>query len=109
MNSYGKKSDLFVLSSKYEGLPNVLLESVVLKKFIVSTDCPTGPSEILDKGKGGYLFDIGDHKNLSEIIFKYYKNKSISYPKIDHAYKRLYRFDFNKNMKNYLDVIKKIN
>ena len=106
---YIKKSDLFVLSSKYEGLPNVLLESVVLKKLIVSTDCPTGPSEILDKGKGGYLFDIGDHKNLSEIIFKYYKNKSISYPKIDHAYKRLYRFDFNKNMKNYLDVIKKIN
>ena len=38
-----KQTDVFILSSKYEGLPNVLLESLVLKKFIISSDCPTGP------------------------------------------------------------------
>ena len=37
-----KQADLFILSSKYEGLPNVLLEALVLKKFIISSDCPTG-------------------------------------------------------------------
>ena len=48
---YIKQADLFILSSKYEGLPNVLLESIVLKKMIISSACPTGPKEILLDGK----------------------------------------------------------
>ena len=44
-----KTSDVCVLTSRYEGLPNILLESLPLKKFIISTNCPTGPSEILNK------------------------------------------------------------
>ena len=55
-----KSSDVFVLSSLYEGLPNVLLESQVLKKFIISSNCPTGPREILLNGKAGLLFSVGD-------------------------------------------------
>ena len=39
--------DLFILSSKFEGLPNVLMETMVLRRFIISSDCPTAPSEIL--------------------------------------------------------------
>ena len=61
-----KQTNLFVLSSKFEGLPNVLLESLVLKKFIISSDCRTGPKEILLNGKGGFLFDVGDHKMLEK-------------------------------------------
>ena len=59
-----KKADIFILSSKYEGLPNVLLEAATLKKIIFSTNCPTGPKEILVKGKGGFLFKIGDYRDL---------------------------------------------
>ena len=70
------KSDLFILSSKYEGLPNVLLEAAVLKKFIISTNCPTGPREILDNGKGGFLFNIGDYDKLSKLIYFVLKNKN---------------------------------
>ena len=57
-NPYGviKQSDMMVLSSKYEGLPNVILEALTLNKFVVSTNCPTGPREILSNGKGGLLF-----------------------------------------------------
>ena len=58
--SYIKISDLFVLSSKFEGLPNVLMETMALKKFIISSDCPTGPSEILENGKLGYLFKVSN-------------------------------------------------
>ena len=43
---YLKKADLFLLTSKYEGLPNVLLEAISLKN-IVSTNCPTGPRKYL--------------------------------------------------------------
>ena len=41
-----KMADLFILSSKFEGLPNVLLEAIVLKKFIISSNCPTGKIEL---------------------------------------------------------------
>ena len=72
---YILKSDLFILSSKYEGLPNVLLEAAVLKKFIISSNCPTGPKEILLNGKGGYLFRIGDYRKLSKLILLFSKKK----------------------------------
>ena len=55
---YLLKSDLFVLSSIFEGLPNVLLEALTLNKFVISTNCSTGPSEILLKGKGGFYFQL---------------------------------------------------
>ena len=74
--SYLRSSDLFILSSKYEGLPNVLLEAAALKKFIISTNCPTGPREILNNGKNGLFFKIGDFEDLSKKILFYYKNKN---------------------------------
>ena len=57
---YIKQADIFVLSSLFEGLPNVLLEAILLKNFIISSNCKTGPKEILDYGKGGLLFKIGN-------------------------------------------------
>ncbi len=100
------KSDLFILSSRYEGLPNVLLEASSLKKAIISTNCPTGPKEILDNGKGGLLFKIGDHKDLSKKIIYYLNNKKIINKKISHSFKMLDRFDYNKNLHKYLNLIK---
>ena len=90
------KSDLFVLTSLYEGLPNVLLESMVLKKYIISSNCPTGPSEILNKGKYGELFPVKNYRDLSKKIFMYAKNKSKYKKKILDAYKSLKRFDKEK-------------
>ena len=55
---YLKRSEVLILSSLFEGLPNVLLESLSLKKFVISSDCPTGPKEILDYGKNGLLFKM---------------------------------------------------
>jgi len=100
-------SDLFILTSKFEGLPNVLLEAAVLKKFIISTNCPTGPREILQNGKGGFLFKIGDYKNLSQKILNYNQNKKKLKVKINHNYKNLVRFDINKNLQKYYTEIKK--
>lgn len=103
---YILKSDLFVLSSKYEGLPNVLLEAAVLKKFIISTNCPTGPKEILYNGKGGLLFEVGDYKKLSKQILFFFKNKNNLKTKIDYTYRGLKRYDLNKNlMKYYLHIL----
>ena len=101
-----KSSDVFILTSLYEGLPNVLLESQVLKKFIISSDCPTGPKEILLNGKAGFLFNVGDHTELSNLILNYSKNKKLLSKKISIGYKNLSRFDYNRNLKKYLNIIR---
>jgi glycosyltransferase involved in cell wall biosynthesis len=102
-----RSSDLFILTSRYEGLPNVLLEALTLKKFIISTDCPTGPKEILLNGKAGNLFRPGDYKQLSKLIIKFKKNKVEELKKIKLGYKNLDRFDFDKNLKKYFLLINK--
>jgi len=104
---YIKSSDLFILSSKFEGLPNVLLESLVLNKFIISSDCPTGPSEILDNGKGGLLFKVGDYKDLVKKINYFLLNKKECKKKLKYAKKRLIRFNYNNNLNKYYELIQK--
>ena len=104
-----KKSDVFILSSKYEGLPNVLLEAAVLKKFIISTKCPTGPKEILDNGKGGIFFKTENYKDLAKKIEFYLKNKKKLNKKINYNFNNLDRFDFRKNLHKYDKVINRFN
>lgn len=63
-----KQADLFVLASEYEGLPNVLVQALALGARIVSTDCKTGPSEILCNGKFGKLVPVGDEESLARAM-----------------------------------------
>ena len=73
---FTKQADIFILTSLFEGSPNVLVEALYLKKYIISTNCPTGPREILDNGRYGSLVKIGDYKKISKILMNYKKNKS---------------------------------
>ena len=104
---YLKQCNLFILSSIYEGLPNVLLEAATMKKFIISTNCPTGPREILDNGKGGLFFKIRDYYDLSKKIIDFKKNKFNNTMKINHNFKRLERFNHDNNLNKYLKIIEK--
>lgn len=63
-----KSSTIFALSSRWEGLPGVLLEALVCCAQIVSTDCPTGPNEILESGRWGKLVPVGDPEAMARAL-----------------------------------------
>ena len=66
---YMRRASLFVLSSRWEGLPNVLIEALACGTPVVSTDAPYGPAEILENGRWGRLTLVGDAPAMAQAIF----------------------------------------
>jgi len=92
---YMAKSDIFVLSSKYEGFPIVLLEALACGLPIISTDCETGPREILDNGHYGLLVDKNNFDDLTNKMLLLAKNKDLMKKYSILSLERAQYFDFN--------------
>ena len=84
-----------------------MLEALILKKYVISSNCPTGPREILQNGKGGDLFNVNDYKKLSKLLLNYKKNSKSIKKKIKIGYNNLNKYDFNQNLKKYNSLIEK--
>lgn len=103
------KSKIFVLSSKYEGYPNALLEALAMGMACISTDCPCGgPKDMIIPGYNGELFKVGDYKTLSHHLLNYIEHANIAN---DYATNALILRELNAKDKiivKWLVFIKKI-
>lgn len=77
MDGYYRKAAMFVMTSRFEGLPMVLLEAKAYRLPIVSFDCETGPVEVVQDGINGYLTILGDIDGTAERIMSLMKNRNL--------------------------------
>lgn len=102
---YMRRSAVFVLSSQWEGLPTVLVEAMACGCPVVSTDCPSGPAEILENGKYGLLVPPRDHEKLAQAILQVLKDERLARELREKGRKRAMDFSVENAVEKYLDLI----
>ena len=98
---YMARSALFVMSSSWEGFGNVLVEAMAVGTPVVSTDCPSGPAEILEYGKYGKLVPVGDSNALADAIAAVLSNP----PDPGILQQRSQEFSVERIVDQYLELI----
>jgi glycosyltransferase involved in cell wall biosynthesis len=97
---YMSRANIFVLSSAWEGLSIVLIEALALGIPAVSTDCRSGPREILADGQIGQLVPVGDVASLAQAMRKALNEKPPSIPS-----NWLDQFKLETSVKQYLSLL----
>lgn len=98
--AYMANCDLFVLSSRWEGLPNVLIQAMAVGAKAVSTDCPSGPAEVLGGGEHGALVPVDDPEALSDAIVQ-----ALAAPRRELPAEWYARYDASNVIDRYLEVL----
>jgi glycosyltransferase involved in cell wall biosynthesis len=88
---YFKKGEAFILSSLWEEVGFVMVEAALTNLFIISSNCPNGPTEFLSNGRHGILFENDKKGELSNSLIKYANLKNI----------KSHKFEIKKNTKQY--------
>jgi len=100
--AFMSRAALFVLSSRTEGLPTALIEALACGCPCVSTDCPSGPAEILQGGEIGPLVPVGDHTALADAMLRTLDNP----PDRQKLLARARFFSVERAVKGYEDLIR---
>ena len=98
-------NDIFVYSSIYDGLPTVMVEAASYCMPIISSKFKSGAKEILGNGQFGYLFKIGDHKQLSQLLNNFVENPKPFYLKEKRCRKNLKKFLVKTNVNKFNSLL----
>ncbi|WP_342822153.1 glycosyltransferase [Candidatus Lucifugimonas marina] len=101
---YMARASVFALSSRWEGAPNVLIEALTLGVPVVSTDCRSGPNEILLDGEGGLLVPIAEPESMATSIQHLLDNQNLRDRLVRNGQAELGRFDPTASAVSYLNA-----
>ena len=106
---YIARADVFVCSSLYEGLSNVILEAMALERPVVSTNHRHGANEIIENGKNGILVPVEDPESMADAILKVLKNENLRRELGVEALKRSEYFSRDRMISKYEKLFCNIN
>jgi len=102
---YVARSDLYVLSSRYEGQGVVLLEAMACGVPIVATDCPSGPREVLAEGRAGLLVPVNSPQMLAKAMERMLRSSALRAQVRRAASEEVKKFDVEMTLKRFLDIV----
>ena len=105
-----KKSDCCCLTSNWEGLPQVIAEAMICHCPMIANDCRSGPNEMIENNKTGFLILAEDEASFAKCVEKVLSNKSLSDIISDEAYKFASKeYSIEQCVINYKDILNSIN
>ena len=100
-----KKAKVFVLSSFFEGFPNVLCEAMYAGLPCIATACQSGPRDLIQNGENGFLVEVGDVHEMAKKMDLLMSNEKMRDSLGAEAYKRILRLDSKLVCKRWLDAL----
>ncbi len=108
MPHYYNKASIFAFTSRFEGFPNALIEAMHFGLPCISTDCPTGPSELIKNGVQGFLIPIGNQKVLENKLIKLMENTDLRKIMGGKAVDRTTKFEIKNVITHWNDIINRL-
>ncbi len=106
--SYIAQADVFVLSSFFEGFGNVIVEAMALGIPVVSTDCPSGPGEIIRHRENGFLVPVGHYHQMAEAFLSLLTDRALKERFSEEGRRRVQDFTISAMAKGFEDYIMKV-